>query len=235
MNRFNHFPALPIVLLLACCSSYAQTTKEPPVSKVFAKLETQVDSKTSAKGDEVLLTTLNDLSVNGKVVIPKGSKLLGHLGGVVNKSKDEPKSVLGIIIDKAIVKGGDIPLQGIIAAIAAPQKALTDDPAYEMMHSNEPKMVGSGSSSAASSGSLSASSKASSTAAVATAQLKGASDPSILLTEDSQGAMGYEGVSITWSLTIPPPLTIFATSAKSLKILSGTQMLLRMIPPQAPN
>jgi hypothetical protein len=54
-----------------------------------------------------------------------------------------------------------------------------------------------------------------------------------LLTEDSQGALGYEGVSITWSLTIPPPLTIFAASAKNLKILSGTQMLLRLIPPQA--
>src|SRR2546426_6599318 len=62
-----------------------------------------------------------------------------------------------------------------------------------MMHSNEPKMVGSRASTTASSGELSASSKASSNAAVATANLKGSMD-ALRLDENSQGALGYEGV-----------------------------------------
>jgi hypothetical protein len=201
----------------------------------LAQLLTPLDSKTSAVGDEVLIKTLSDVTVHGRIVIPKGSKLVGHVGGVVNKSKDEPKSVIAIVIDKAVTKRSDIQLQAIIAAIAAPQKSLSGDPTYEMMHSNEPKMVVSGPRGAAGSGSLSASSKASSTAAVATAEMKGRLDEPLMLTEDSQGAFGYEGVSISWHLAIPPPLTVFASKNKNLKIEAGTQMLLRMAQPQLPN
>ena len=49
----------------------------------------------------------------------------------------------------------------------------------------------------------------------------------------SQGAYGYEEVAISWHLTMPPPLTIFATKAKRLRLESGTQVLLRMFPPGA--
>jgi len=212
----------------------AQTRKDPAVSKVFAILEKSVDLKSAAVGDEVVLTTLNDVVVDDSVVIPKGSKLVGHIGGVVIKGKDEPKSVLAIRIDKAVTAGAhEIPLQAIIAAIAAPPSALTSDPTYTMMHSNEPKMVGSAQG-ASSSGTLTPSSKASSTAAVATAAIKGRMDEPFLLNEDSQGAAGYEDVSMAWHLTMPPPLTVFATKAKNLKLEAGTQMLIRMAEPRLP-
>lgn len=101
-----------------------------------------------------------------------------------------------------------------------------------MMHSNEPKMTGSGAGSAASSGTLSPSSKAGSTAAVATANLKGRMDEPFLLDENSQGAVGYEGLSLSWGLASPPPFTVFACKRKNLKLESGTQMLLRMASPR---
>jgi hypothetical protein len=102
-----------------------------------------------------------------------------------------------------------------------------------MMHSNEPKMVGSGPRGTAGTGGLPASSKANSTAAVATAELKGSME-TVLLTEDSLGAVGYEGISIAWHLSIPPPLTVFSTKAKNVKLEAGTQMLLRMATPRLP-
>ena len=226
---------MTFTLVAAVCSSVAQTNQSPAVSKVFAKLTTQIEAKSATKGDEVKLITINDIVVGGHIVVPKGTTLMAHLGGVITKGKDEPETVLSIFVDKAIVNGRDIPLQAIIVAIAAPRESLTDDPTYGMMHSNEPKMIGSGTTGASSSGTLSGSSKSNSTAAVATAQLKGAGDPSFMLNEDSQGAIGYEGVSISWHLSIPPPLTVFTTKAKNLKLSAGTQMLLRMVPPQVPN
>ena len=124
-------------------------------------------------------------------------------------------------------------MQAIIAAIVAPQDdSLSSDATYEMMHSNEPKMIGGRPSSTSSTGELSASSKASSSAAVATANLKGSMD-GLRLNENSQGALGYEGVSLSWRLDAPPPVTIIA-SKKNVKLLSGTQMLLRMAPPRLP-
>jgi hypothetical protein len=52
------------------------------------------------------------------------------------------------------------------------------------------------------------------------------------LTEDSQGAIGYEGISISWHLSIPPPLTEFRSKSKKVKLQAGTQMLLRMALPR---
>jgi len=177
----------------------AQSTTTAQVSKVFAVLSTSVDTRTAARGDEILFTTMNDLAVNGRVVIPKGSKIVGHVGSVVSRSNDAAKSALAIVIDKAVVNEKDVPLQAIVAAIAAPQSS---DPSKQTAEGTQPE---------------------------------NAHDQVFLLKEDSAGAIGYQGVSVAWNLTVPPPSTIFAINAKSLKLLSGTQMLLRMIPPQTPN
>lgn len=223
-----------LFIFLFSPSLMAQSDNAPSVSTVFATLSRSLDSKTSIIGDEFTMRTLSDVGVDGQLVIPKGSKFLGHVAGVVTKGKGEPQSLLTIVIDKAITVGGrDMPLRAIIVAIAAPANPLSSDPTYGMMHSNEPKMVGSGPRGTSSTGGLPASSKASSTAAVATAELKGTME-NVLLTEESLGAIGYEGVSISWHLSIPPPLTVFSTRAKSVKLEAGTQMLLRMASPRLP-
>ncbi len=103
------------------------------------------------------------------------------------------------------------------------------------MHSNEPKMVGANTAGTASTGSLPPSSRAASNAAVATAELKGVRDDSLLLNENSQGAIGYDGLTITWQFTLPPPVTVFSTKSNNLKLTAGTQMLLRMVPPRLPH
>ena len=198
------------------------------MSNAFAVLTKSVDSKTAAVGQEVTLRAIGDLMVDNLVVIPKDSRLVGRVAGASTKGKDQSQSRIAIAIDRAIKPDGvEIPLQAIIAAIAAPQDtSLTSDPAYGMLHSNEPKMVGS---------TLPAASKADSTAAVATANLKGAILDSLLLNENSQGAIGYEGLTITWQFTLLPPLTVFSTRSNNLKLMAGTQMLLRMVPPRLPH
>lgn len=183
---------------LASAAARAQITSTAQVSKVFAVLSTAIDTKTTARGDQVLLTTMNELSVNSKVVIPKGSKLVGHVSSVLNRSNETAKSALAIVIDKAVVNETEIPVQAIVAAIAAPQ----------LIDSSKRK------------------------------EAKAALDsgPAIfLLKEDSSGVVGYPGVTIAWNLTVPPASTIFTANAKSLKLISGTQMLVRMISPQTPN
>lgn len=139
-----------------------------------------------------------------------------------------------MVVDKAIGSDGvEIALLAIIAAVAAPRdSSLTSDPTYGMMHSNEPKMVGVRPSTTAGAGELSPGSKSSSNAAVATANLNGAMDKSLLLNETSQGAVGYEGLSLSWILIAPPPVTIFASRSKHVKLVAGTQVLLRMAMPQ---
>ena len=230
----SFFYGVAILLIFLANSISAQTPKPPAISILFAQLTKSLDSKTSAIGEEIELITLKDLLVDKQLVIPKGSKIRGSIAGLVQKGKDEPKTSMAIRIEKVIVGNGqDIPLQAIIAAVAAPAGTLESDPTYAMMHSNEPKMTGSAQSTS-NTGSLSASSKATSNAAVATAQIKGNMDDGLLLNENSQGAIGYEDLEIAWHLAMPPPLTIFATKGKTLKLQAGTQMLLRMAEPRIP-
>ena len=231
----NCFYSCFMLMFVLATSLIAQTGKSsPPVSKVFAVLTKSVDTKTAKAGDELNLRTLNDVVVDSAVVIPSGSRVIAHVSEIKDKAKNAPQSQLAIVIDQAITKDErKIPLQAIIAAIAALQDdSLSSDATYGMMHSNEPKMVGSRASTTASSGELSPSSKASSNAAVATANLKGSMD-ALRLDENSQGALGYEGVSLSWRLDAPPPVTIIA-SKKNVKLLAETQMLLRMAPPRLP-
>ncbi len=234
VNKNRRAYNLLAVSFLLSASVMAQRGSSPPVSSVFAVLINSLESKKATAGQELLLRTVSDVVVDGEIVIPRDSKMLGHITQVINKGKDGAQSGLAIVIDKAVKKDGrEIPVQAIIAAVAAPKNSsLSSDPAYGMMHSNEPKMTGAGAGSAASTGTLSASSKASSTAAVATADLKGRMDEPFLLDEKSQGAVGYEGLSLSWGLASPPPFTVFASKSKNLKLESGTQMLLRMVSPR---
>ncbi len=214
----------------------AQTRETPPVSSVFAVLTNVLESKSATVGQELALRTVNDVVVDGEVVIPRDSKILGHVSEVLINGKDRSKSALAIVIDKAIKKdGAELPVQAIIAAVAAPKESsLSSDPTYGMLHSNEPKMSGAGAGAASRSGELSPSSKANATAAVGTADLKGRMDQPFSLNQDSQGAIGYEDLSLSWGLASPPPFTIFTSKSKNLKLEAGTQMLLRMVPPRVP-
>jgi len=203
-----------ICTVVALTWSYAvtaQSTGDLQVAKVFATLETSIDTLTSARDDRFTLVTINDVGIGGKVVIPKGSKIVGHVAGVTSKGKDASKSVLGLLIDKAVTDSGDVPLQAIIVAVAAPKTP-------------EPQ--------SSASATANVSDQAKTNAPVRAVQ---AGDVTRLLAENDQGAIGFEDVTISWHLSIPPPLTILATRGKRLRIEAGSQMLLRMMPPKADN
>src|SRR5207245_8268584 len=225
MNKTKWCPGLVALVSLFSTSLIAQTPSQPRVSTVLAVLTKALESKSASVGQELSIRTISEVQVNGEVVIPRDSKLVGHVSEVVTKGKDQPQSILAIVIDKAVrADEVEIPLQAIIAAVAAPQdNSLSSDPTYGMMHSNEPKMVGARPSGAAGTGELSASSKAGSTAAVATAGLKGRMDEPWLLKEDSQGALGYEGLSLSWRLDSIPPGTDFSCKVKNVTLEAGTQ------------
>lgn len=210
MNYPARLFGLSVVLLACTAPLLAQSANKSKVVAVFAVLSTPVDTKTSARGDEVLMSTVNDVIIDGKVIVPKGSKLVGHIGGVISKGKDDPKSVIAIAIDKAVSNGTELSVQAIVAAVAAPG-----------VRSVNP------------SNSTASSPRSDPGPAVAVDRARGErpGDQPFALTAESQGAYGFDDVAISWHLTMPPPLTIFATKAKRLRLETGTQLLLRMFPP----
>ena len=93
---------------------------------INAALSSPVDSKKAKEGDEVNAKTTEAVKSQGKTVLPKGTKLVGHVTRASARGKGDAESSLGIAFDKAILKGGEeVPLSGSIQALAAAQSAAS--------------------------------------------------------------------------------------------------------------
>ena len=184
----------------------------------FCALDQTLDFKTAKAGDKVVLHLTRDLVFNGKTLMQRGAAL----SATVTDAKDG--NAVSLVLDKATPKPGqDIPLMGIIAAVAAPPGSLTEDPLYSMNRSSEPTQR---------TGNLPTTSVASSGAAVQTAQMEGQNRPKSNLQEDSSGAIGIDGLKLNWVLDKPPATTVMTAKKKNFKLSRGTEILLRMAPPQ---
>ena len=205
--------AVPLMLFLLTLAAGAQQA-----AIGFCALDQTLDFKTAKTGDKIALHLTRDLVFNGKTLMPLGTVL----SATIVEVKDG--NAVSIVLDKATPKPGqDVRLMGIIAAVATPPKDLSEDPFYSMNRSTEPTQR---------TGNVAVTSQASSGAAVQTAILKGQNDPKSNLREDSSGAIGIDGVKLNWILDKAPATTVMTAKKKNFKLDKGTEVLLRMAPPQ---
>lgn len=205
--------AIPFMLLFLTLAAQAQQA-----AIGFCVLDQTLDFKTAKAGDKIALHLARDLVVNGKTLMPRGTAL----SATVVDAKDG--NTVSVVLDRATPKSGqEVPLMGIIAAVAAPPGDLTGDPFYSMNHSTE---------AAQRTQNAPVTSVASSGAAVQTAKLEGENRQKSNLREDSSGAIGIDGLKLNWVLDKPPATTVLTAKKKNFKLPSGTEVLLRMAPPQ---
>ena len=85
---------------------------------VRATLKSTLDAKHAHVGDSVTAVTRNQVRSGARVLLPKGSRLLGHVTAVEAAGHGRAASELGVVFDHAITPQGDsMPLQAGIAAI----------------------------------------------------------------------------------------------------------------------
>ncbi len=112
-----------LVLAPACQSSGGgpsdSSASELAGSDVVAELNHSVDAGKAKLGDIVKATVTQDVLSHGRIVIRRGSKLLGHVTQIKARSKDDQESRLGLVFDKAVLKGGgEIDFMAAIKALA---------------------------------------------------------------------------------------------------------------------
>jgi hypothetical protein len=92
-------------------------------SIIYAELGKSIDAKKAKPGDEVQAKATQVVLSQGKVVIPRGSKIIGHVTEAKPREKGQEQSSLGIAFDHAVLKDGtQVPLSGVsIQAIGNPQ------------------------------------------------------------------------------------------------------------------
>ena len=88
-----------------------------------AQLSQTIDSKKAKAGDAVTAQTTEAVKSDGRVVIPKGTKLIGHVTRASARSKGDADSTLAVQFDRAVMKDGrEMPLQVTLQALAAEQR-----------------------------------------------------------------------------------------------------------------
>ena len=94
-----------------------------PGTIIPAELAKTLDAKKAKLNDEVVAKVAEDLLAHGQIIIPRGSKIVGHVTEVKSHSKTEPQSTIGIVFDRLLLKDGrTMPLQVTVQAIRGPAR-----------------------------------------------------------------------------------------------------------------
>lgn len=105
-------------------ANHAQATNSlniAPGSVIPVEVSKTIDAKKAKTGDEVVATVTRDLTTSrGDVVVPKNTKVIGHVTEAQARNKEQKQSELGIAFDRAIVKGDQMQLPMSIQAVIAP-------------------------------------------------------------------------------------------------------------------
>lgn len=87
---------------------------------VNAELDKSLDSKKAKVGDAVTARTTEAVKEDGRVVLPKGTKLTGRVIRASARSKGDNDSTLAVQFDRAELKGGqEVAVQLNVQALAA--------------------------------------------------------------------------------------------------------------------
>jgi|SRR6202158_3584062 len=214
-----------------------------------AALSQPVDAKKNKPGDQVTAKTTQATKSEGQVVIPKGSRLVGHITECKQRSKEEKESTLGMVFDKAILKNGEeIPLNATIRALAAAQTAAASSAGSDDLSAGGGAM---GSARAGGGGALggvrstagAATGAVTNTAANAGGVASGAVSSTVnaagaargavgglnaagQLTSNSQGVFGLEGLNLNTAASNSTQGSLITSTSKNVHLDSGTQLLL---------
>jgi hypothetical protein len=102
-------------------SSQAAGETLPPGTVLSVELSRGLDAKKSRPNDKVEAKTASDLLVHGQIVVPRNTKIVGHVTEAKAHSKASPGSEIKFTFDRILLKGGrEVPLQFTVQAIARP-------------------------------------------------------------------------------------------------------------------
>ena len=107
---------------------------------IVAELAKTVDAKKAKTNDVVEARVTMDVLSRGEILIPRRSKIYGHLITASARTKKSHQSMVEISFDRIVLKNGrDIPLKAAIRAIGAPvqNQAFGNEPVSDLAGQSE--------------------------------------------------------------------------------------------------
>ena len=213
-----------------------------------AQLTHSLDSKKAKPGDVITAQTTAPVKVDGRVVIPNNTKLVGHVTRASARAKGDTDSVLAVQFDRAVLKDGhEMPLQVALQAMAPDQGTppVSGDDLQPMGNieggaagagaaGNRGMVGGVGGSTVggASSGAASTVPRATDDSSAVNSPNGGAGQPSGGLTSagelkpTSRGVYGLNGITLNSNSPNSSEGAVIISAGKSVHLDSGTRLLL---------
>jgi hypothetical protein len=98
---------------------------------ILAEFTHSLNAKKLKAGDKIKAEVTQDLLSHGRILIPVGSKLVGHVTEAKGWTSDDQESRLGIVFDKIILNHHhEVTFQGVIQSLEAPapRRSKVDEP-----------------------------------------------------------------------------------------------------------
>jgi hypothetical protein len=216
-----------------------------------AALAGSLDVKKNKPGDRIEARTTQDVKQDGKVVLRKGTRLVGHVTEAQARAKDQTQSQLGVAFDHAELRDGEqVPLNASIQALAAAQSTAQATGDDDLAGSGGGAVSAGGAGVARGGGAVggalrttsstvsSAGSGVGSTANGAVGGTVNAATRSTgavgglntrgTLESNSKGVFGMEGLSLNSAASSATQGSLIVSSTRNVHLESGTQMVLQV-------
>ena len=206
---------------------------------IDAELTHALDARKLKAGDEVTARVRNDLRQDGKVVLRRGTKLVGHITQAQAKANGQADSELGIIFDRAELKGGDaMDLHAAIQALGPAATYVDESGMSDVGTSPSGGRGGAGEGGGGAMGGLGntvggagrevggAVSGAGNAVGGGRRGGRGTGGP---LNASSRGVIGLPGIRVSDELSNSTNGTVLVSNNKDIRLDSGTQMVLRVM------
>ncbi len=99
----------------------APEASDEQLRPVTGELEKKIDTKNAKAGDPVIVKTTEKATTADGIVIPKGSRIVGHVTDAQAHTKTNPNARLTIQFDQAEIKGGQtLSIRTVMENVAPP-------------------------------------------------------------------------------------------------------------------
>jgi len=96
-------------------------------TQLNATLKSTLDARRAHVGDSVTAVTRHEVRSGGRVLLPKGSRLIGRVTAVEAAGRGQAASQIGVLFDHAVTPhGSSMPLQAGIAAVLSSSMQADD-------------------------------------------------------------------------------------------------------------
>ncbi len=119
--------SVPVMCLTTFCVGQVSAPASAPTGRgTFpVKVVRTLDSSKLKEGDSVEIETAGSFKLPDGTLVPKGSKLIGHVVASKARSKDDSNSELNLVFDKlSIANGKQLSVKGVVQAVFPPPEEV---------------------------------------------------------------------------------------------------------------